>query len=372
MTDEERAAWVALALVPGIGPARLRSLLEICQTPLGALSAPFAFLCTIPGMSVAAATAVKATTLAAGQRVLEQVERAGGRTLVAADAEFPDRLRQIPDPPPLLFAQGRLAALAPPAVAIVGSRDHSGYGEEVARQMAWEAAAAGAVVVSGMARGLDAVAHGAALDAGGSTIGVLGNGLGVVYPAANRLLYERVIADGLLLTEFPPGERPNAGSFPRRNRIISGLARVTVVVEAGEGSGALITAGAALDQGREVMAVPGPVTSPQSVGPNRLIRDGAAPLLEPRDLLDHYPDATPPERARQYQFRQTGPVLTALPQSLGEGERAVAELLGADSIGLDDLIDRSGRSARELLSALCGLEIAGVVEQGPGRVFRRI
>ncbi|MBA3259198.1 MAG: DNA-protecting protein DprA, partial [Gemmatimonadales bacterium] len=363
MTDEERAAWVALALVPGVGPVRLQSLLRICQTPLGALAAPFAFLCTVPGMSAAAATAVKATTLTAGLRVLEQVERAGGRALLATDAEFPDRLRQIPDPPPVLFAQGYLGLLERAAVAIVGSRDHSGYGAEVARQMAWEAAAAGVVVVSGMARGLDAVAHGAALDAGGGTIGVLGNGLGVVYPAANRLLYERVIADGLLLTEFPPGERPNAGSFPRRNRIISGLARVTVVVEAGEGSGALITAGAALDQGREVMAVPGPITSPHSVGPNRLIRDGAAPLLEARDLLDHYPDVTPPAQARRYESR-VGPAVKELPESLGAGDRAVAELLGAEPVVLDDLVFRSGRSARELLAVLCGLEIAGVVEKG--------
>lgn len=372
MTDEERAAWVALALVPGIGPVRLQSLLDICQTPLGAFAAPFAFLCTVPGMSPAAATAVKVASPEEGRRVLEQVERAGGRALLAADAEFPDRLRQIPDAPPVLFVQGDGALLERPAVAIVGSRSHSGYGAEVTRQMAWEAAAAGVVVVSGMARGLDAVAHGAALDAGGATIGVLGNGLGVVYPAANRGLYERVIADGLLVTEFPPGERPNAGSFPRRNRIISGLARVTVVVEAGEGSGALITAGAALDQGREVLAVPGPVTSPQSVGPNRLIRDGAAPLLEIRDLLDHYPDVAPPEGARRYESPRAGPAVKDLPESLGEGDRAVAELLGEEPVVLDELISRSGRSARELLAALCGLEIAGVVEQGPGRVFRRL
>ena len=156
--------------------------------------------------------------------------------------------------------------------------------------LAGAVAQAGVVIVSGMARGLDAVAHTAALDAGGATIGVLGNGLGVIYPAANRALYERVASDGLLVTEFPPGERPNVGSFPRRNRLISGLSRVTVVVEAAVGSGALITAGAALDQGREVMAVPGNITSPLSAGSNRLIRDGAAPVLEPADLLQHFPE----------------------------------------------------------------------------------
>lgn len=370
--DEQRAAWVALALVPGIGPTRLHNLIEVCQTPVGALAAPFAFLCHVPDMSEAAAAAVKATSVDAGRRVLEQIERAGGHVLVPSDAEFPPSLPQIPDPPPVLFASGDLSLLRRPAAAVVGSRDHSAYGAEMAGWIGWEAAAAGVVVVSGMARGLDAVAHAAALDAGGGTIGVLGNGLGVIYPAANRLLYERVAAAGLLLTEFPPGERPHAGSFPRRNRIISGLGRVTVVVEAAEGSGALITAGTALDQGRDVMAVPGPVTSLLSVGPNRLIRDGAAPLLEMRDLLDRYPDAIPPAGARSYPSAVSGPILQELPQSLGAAERSVAELLGSEPVLLDDLIARSGRSAKELLAALCGLEIAGVVEQGPGRVFWRV
>jgi DNA processing protein len=201
---------------------------------------------------------------------------------------------------------------------------------------------------------------------------VLGNGLGVVYPAANRQLYERVGAGGLLLTEFPPGERPTAGSFPRRNRIISGLARVTVVVEAAEGSGALITAGTALDQGRDVMAVPGPITSPRSTGCNRLIRDGATPLLEMRDLLDRFPDAVPPLGARPLPQAPPAPPLCPLPAALGEVERTVAGLLGREPVVLEELIARSGRTPHELLAALCGLEISGVVEQGPGRTFRRV
>jgi len=370
--DRERAAWVALALVPGIGPARLHSLVNVCHTPSGALAAPFAFLCTVPGMSGPAAAAVKATSVEGGQRVLDEVERAGGRALLATDPEFPTILRHIPEPPPVLFVQGDLGLLERPSAAVVGSRDHTAYGEETCRRVAWEAAAAGVVVVSGMARGLDAVAHAAALDAGGATIGVLGNGLGVIYPAANRLLYQRVAEGGLLLTEFPPGERPHVGSFPRRNRIISGLARVTVVVEAAEGSGALSPAGGALEQGRDGMAVPGPVTSPQSVGPNRLIRDGAGPVLEARDLLDHFPDAVPPHQPRAYPPPPVGPPLRPLPAELGETERAVAGLLGRDPVLLDELIVRSGRAAHELLAALGGLEIFGVVEQGPGRRFWRV
>jgi DNA processing protein len=292
----------------------------------------------------------------------------GGRVLLTTDADFPELLRTIPDPPPVLFALGELRLLEPPAVAIVGSRDHTRYGAEVCRVLAVEAAAVGVVVVSGMARGLDAVAHGAALDAGGATIGVLGNGLGVVYPSANRELYDRVASGGLLLTEFPPGERPHVGSFPRRNRLISGLARVTVVVEAAAGSGALITAGTALDQGREVLAVPGPITSPMSVGCNRLIRDGATPFLEPADLLQHFPQChrivlSPP----------AGPPMdtSPLPESLTPEERELALLLGAQPLHLDDLVARSSRAAGDLLSLLCGLELAGVIEQRPGRLFRR-
>ena len=277
--DPDRLAYLALVQVPGLGPTRLHSLLQAFDSPRGAHSAPFEFLCAVPDISRACASAIQATPLSAGRRVVEETERLGGRILIPGDVEFPALLRTIPDPPPVLFAMGSLALLERPAVAIVGSRDHTAYGETVARTVAAAAARAGIVVVSGMARGLDAVAHAAALDAGphGATIGVLGNGLGVIYPAANRLLYERVAARGLLLTEFPPGERPHAGSFPQRNRLISGLAQATVVVEAAVGSGALITAGTALEQGREVLAVPGPITSAVSAGTNRLVRDGAAP-----------------------------------------------------------------------------------------------
>ena len=366
--SDERDAYLALTQVPGLGPARLQTLLAAFQTPLGAHSAPFAFLCAVPEMTTACATAIKQTPLATGRRLAETVERLGGRTLVPEDAEFPALLRCIPDPPPVLFTLGDVSLLERPALAVVGSRDHTAYGEAVARTVAAHAARAGLVVVSGMARGLDAVAHAAALDAGGTTLGVLGNGLGVIYPAANRRLYERVAERGLLLTEFPPGERPHAGSFPRRNRLISGLARVTMVVEAAAGSGALITAGTALDQGREVMAVPGPITSVVSTGCNRLVRDGATPYLEPADLFAHYPEAAfVPEPAET-----TADGLRRLPETLTSEERGVAELLGTESVHLERLVERAGRPVGTLLALLCGLELQGVVEQLAGRRFRRL
>lgn len=365
--DDERLAYLALTQVPGMGPARLDTLLTSLESPLGAYSAPFEFLCTLPGFSRSLASAVKSTPLEAGRRLAETAERMGVTILTPMDPDFPPALRLIPDPPPVLFLFGSAALLQMPAVAVVGSRDHSGYGAKVCRDIAREAAWAGVVVVSGMARGLDAEAHGSALDVGGGTVGVLGNGLGVIYPAANRALYDRVAAHGLLLSEFPPGERPNAGSFPRRNRLISGLTRVTVIVEAAVGSGALITAGTALEQAREVMAVPGPITSAVSAGTNRLIRDGAAPYLEPADLLQHFPDAKPLERAAAG-LDSAG---AALPGSLTDEERRVAQLLGVECAHIDDLAVRAERPVGAVLSVLCALEIAGVAEQLPGRLFRR-
>ena len=366
MAVDARAAYVALALTPGIGAVRLARLLQMFDTPDGALAAPFAFLCTIPGMSRAAATAVCSASIETGQRSLHQLEELGGICLFPDDPNFPPLLKEIPDPPTLLFALGNLDVLQRPAVAIVGSREHSDYGAEVARTIAQVATRADLVVVSGMARGLDAVAHRAALECEGGTIGVLGNGLGVVYPAANRLLYERVAEKGLLLTEFPPGERPQVGSFPRRNRLISGLGRVTVVVEAAAGSGTLITVEAALAQGREVMAVPGAITSPVSEGTNRLIRDGAAPYLEPDDLLRHFPECPATSATADEQ------TCLPLPDTLSDEEAAVAGLIGVEAVHLDLIAAQAERPIAAMLAVLSGLEIQGVVEQLPGWRFRRV
>jgi DNA processing protein len=219
-----------------------------------------------------------------------------------------------------------------------------------------------------MARGLDAVAHHAALEVGGGTIGVLGNGLGVVYPAANRKLYEAMAERGLLLTEFPPGERPHAGSFPQRNRLISGLARAAVVVEAAPGSGALITANFALEQGKEVLAVPGPITSPTSIGTNRLIRDGATPILDPVDLFHHFPELEAAGRWAAWPDPSTPTPSDRLPAD----DIALAEAVGFEPIHIDVLAERLRRPPGELLGALFTLELAGVVVQQAGGLFRRV
>jgi DNA processing protein len=343
----------------------MRGLLAACGSAAAALAAPRDELLRIPGVLTPVANAIASRSVSDGERALEAVAVLGGAALIPSDNGFPAVLRSIPDPPLLLFVLGRLALLARPAVAIVGSRDHTRYGAEICRQIASLVARSGGVVVSGMARGLDATAHQAALDANGPTIGVLGNGLGVIYPAANRELYEQVARDGLLVSEFPPGERPNAGSFPRRNRLVSGLARVTVVVEAAEGSGALITADTALQQGSDVVAVPGPITSPTSFGTNRLIRDGATPYLEPADLFQFLPELAPPPEPSP----DTGP---PLPAGLSEPERALAGSLGEAPLHADTLALRLCRPIHELLAQLSALEIAGVVRREGSGGYKRL
>lgn len=366
---DDLAGYIALALAPGIGPVRLRALLDVCKTPDGAFSAPFALLGTVPGFSRAAATSVRAARRTDGEEILRRTWALGGAVLTPFDPLFPAALHDIPDAPALLFVSGDQSLLERPAVAIVGSRAHSPYGSTVCRLITARAAEAGIVVVSGMARGLDAVAHEAALEVGGGSIGVLGNGLGIVYPSANRMLYDRMRSHGLLLTEFGPGERPNAGSFPRRNRLISGLARVTVVIEAAAGSGTMITVRSALDQGREVMAVPGAITSAVSVGTNRLIRDGATPLLEPDDLLAFFPEATVTRPGRP--ITDAGTARAPLPADLTPDERSIAELVSAEPLHLDDLAARCERPMAAVLATLSALEVRGVVQQEPGRIFRR-
>jgi DNA processing protein len=352
---EERIACLTLALTPGIGWTRLRNLIQKCITPSGALTAPLALLETVPDMTGSPAQAIHAAKMELGHRVMDDLMRVGGRLLLRGDPEFPESLHAVDAPPTHLFALGRLDLLQRPAVAIVGSRDHTRYGAEVCEALAGGASGAGIVVVSGMARGLDAVAHHAALLAGGGSIGVLGCGLGVVYPESNRRLYNLMSREGLLLTEAPPGERPKTGSFPRRNRIIAGLARATVVVEAAVGSGALITANAALDQGKDVLAVPGGVTSPTSVGTNRLLRDGAAPILDLEDLVSRYPEVTQVARAAD--------------PDVSTPAGAVIAMLKGGPRQADEIAATLRLPTGQVLALLGIMEIQGLVVQRPGLTY---
>jgi DNA processing protein len=294
-----------------------------------------------------------------------QLAELGARVLVSGDPEFPPQLEEIQDPPPILFVWGDVSLLTRPSVAIVGSRDHTSYGAEAARILAG-AIATRAVVVSGMARGIDAIAHHAALDAGGRSIGVLGNGFGVVYPQSNRALYDRMVKHGCLVTEHPPWEKPHRGSFPRRNRLISGLAQAVVVVEADRKSGALNTADEAAKQGRAVLAVPGPITSATSFGTNHLIQDGAKPALTAADVLEEIGFSTGLDELR---VALSTPAPRMPPVDLTGLQLTLWHRMTSQPQHVDALVGAVQTSPADVLGALTELELRGLVRQTPGMVF---
>lgn len=371
--SDELAAYLALAQIPGIGAARLRTLLDAFGSALGAQIAPAGAIAGLPGFGPAAAHAVRAAGRKSGDEILGALDRLGARVLLPSDPEFPPLLAEIGEPPAAVFVWGDVTILSRPAAAIVGSRDHTPYGATAANLLAGGVARA-AVVVSGMARGLDAIAHEAALEVGGTTVGVLGNGFGVVYPAANRALYERVSREGCLVTELPPGERPRVSTFPRRNRIIAGLAGVTVVVEAAVNSGALITADCALEQGRSVLAVPGPITSPTSAGCNKLIQQGAKPALCVADVLEELglSVSVAPGPALGGLTPGPRPVATPTPQrpdDLTPLQRTLWDSLATQPTHVDALVAGAKQEVAQVLTALTELELRGLVDQKPGMMF---
>jgi DNA processing protein len=363
--DAEVVATLALSLVPNVGPQRLRRIIATFGSAQAALAAPQSRLASLHGLSLAAASAIKSASRADGERVLAQLAALGARVMIAGDPAFPAALEEIPDPPALLYVWGDASLLTKPAVAFVGSRDHTMYGAEAARVLA-AAVAQRAVVVSGMARGIDALAHAAALDAGGGTIGVLGNGFGVIYPAANRELYDRMLAHGCLVTEHPPGERPHEGAFPRRNRLISGLARAVVVIEAAAKSGALVTANAGLEQGRTILAVPGPITSRTSVGCNTLIQQGAKPVLCAADILE---EIGLPGGLRELGAALSTPAPRVPPIDLTGLQLTLWNRLVAEPQHVDVLVAATQTRPADVLGALTELELRGLVRQSPGMVF---
>jgi DNA processing protein len=289
--------------------------------------------------------------------LIARAAHAGARLLVRGRSPYPDRLAELHAPPPALWVRGSLALLEAPCVAIVGTRHPTAYGERATRALAAALARAGAAVVSGMALGIDGVAHVAALDAGTGSIAVLGTGVDVAYPRAHTALHRRLANEGLVLSEESPGARPTPGSFPKRNRIIAALASVVIVVEADVDSGALITAGHALDIGRTVAAVPGPIDSPRSKGTNRLLRDGAMVIADAADALGLLGLQAPAERNLSGATR---------------AERAVWRALERGAADLDALVASTDLPLRDCLEALTALELAGAVECAPtGIVVRR-
>jgi DNA processing protein len=340
-------AWLALQRRFALRPQVVRSVLEQAPDPLAVLRA------LAPGGPQQACADPELDA------ALERLGRAGAVAVPFGSAAYPEALAVLADAAPLLWVRGAPRALAPPLVAVVGARVATAYGLRQARQLARDLAAAGVGVVSGLARGIDAAAHRGALEAGGSTVAVLGCGADRVYPAAHRRLADSIAACGAVVSELPPGAPPLPHHFPLRNRLISGLASAVVVVEARLRSGSLVTAAHAADQGREVLAVPGPVDAPTSDGPNRLLRDGAAPALDARDVL-HAIGIEPPEPSESSPARRA---------ELEAGALAIERALQREPSTRDELARRLGTTPQALARDLLTLELDGrIVEQRDGRL----
>jgi DNA processing protein len=351
--------WVGFSQAKFIGPTRINRLLERFGDLGAAWAAPDHQLRSVLDERALASVLAARRTLDLDAE-LDRYERLGVSVLTLADDGYPRLLRQIPAPPPVLYLRGALAAADEHAVAIVGTRRVTPYGREVTAAVAADLAAAGVTVVSGMARGIDGIAHQTALLGGGRTVAVLGCGPDVAYPPEHRALAERIVAQGAVLSEYPPGRQPDAQNFPARNRLISGLSLGVVVVEAPERSGALITADFAADQGREVFAVPGSVLSAASAGNNRLLRDGARLVRSGADVLedlelDGGPDADAVQRA--------------LP--LDESERRLLAVLTREPQHIDEVAALADVPISEASAYLTILELNGLVRNAGALHYAR-
>jgi len=358
--DPGLASWLPLPLTPGLGAAAIRGLLKQFGLPEIILAATRAQLERAAGP--AAAQLLNPEGIApAIERTLRWSEEPGHAVVTLADAAYPRLLLEIPDPPPLLYAVGRLDLLARPALAVVGSRNATAQGARDAEQFAKSFSAAGLTIISGLALGIDAAAHRGGLAAEGSTIAVLGTGVDVIYPRQNAELAGRIARAGLLLSEFQLGTQGAAQNFPRRNRLISGLSQGCLVVEAALASGSLITARAAAEQGREVFALPGSIHSPLSKGNHALIKQGAKLVESAEDVL-----------AELTAFRRTGFASTRAAAAAPEAPDALLQHMGFDPVDLDSLCVRAGLSAEQVSAKLLQLELAGRIATLPGGLYQRL
>lgn len=362
--EAEQRALIGLSLVPGVGPGRIRAILARFRSAARAMKASPRALAEVPGIGPQTAQAIAAFD---GDRVAEeqlrQADRVGAWLLPLWDGRFPRLLQQIYDPPAFLWVRGEFTPEDERAIAIVGTRRATEYGRGVAHDLAQALAERGLTIVSGLAYGIDGAAHrGALVPPGGRTLAVFGSGVDRIYPSRHTRLAEAIEGRGALLSEYPMGAAPDAPNFPRRNRIVSGLALGTLVVEAFEKGGALITARLALEQNREVFAIPSPVQSRAGAGANRLIQCGHAKLvLTADDVLDELGLAAP----------ETVPSASEPPPDLAPVEQKLLDALGSEPIHIDALCAATGLDASTALVYLLSLEFKGLVRQMAGKQFFR-
>jgi len=362
-----------LSQIPNIGSNRLRALVSHFGDSSEVFRAPVKEIATIAGFSRKLAVTVARFTGSAqhteakryAERQLSLLNAAEGRMLLFWDQHYPEPLKKIYDPPPFLFVCGEVTDDDKYAIAIVGTRSPSEYGSSMAERFSQEFARLGITVVSGLARGVDTVAHSTALRNGGRTLSVIGSGLDVMYPPENKPLFERISGRGAIISEYSMGAKPDAVNFPRRNRIISGLSLGTLVIETDLNGGAMITANTALDQNREVFALPGLITSKRSRGCHALIKDGRAKLVESvEDILAELAAKLRP--LLKQSLKEESP-----PVELSLFEKKIYDSLGEEALHIDLLAERSGATTADALVHLLGLEFKGLVKQLPGKLFVR-
>lgn len=356
----EDGYWIGLSLVPEVGPVTARRLLRHLGSPRNIFDAAAGDLLSVPGMNEAKASQIRSFSRWDDvEKSLRVIEQKGISVVGFHDARYPDALRELDDAPAVLYMRGDYLQDDRFGVAIVGSRRHTSYGETVTRRIAGRLAEAGLTVISGMARGIDTLAHRSALSSAGRTVAVLGAGPDVAYPTENRGLMDEIAASGCVLSEFLPGTGPNRENFPRRNRLISGLSLGVLVVEAAVNSGSLITAAYALEQNKDVFAVPGNITSRSSEGTNRLLRQGARIVLDADDVIEELAPAL-----RGYLRPETRAAA-----GLTSAEEEVCGLLSAEPRQIDGIAREAGMQVSRLLELLLSLELKGVVRQAEGKKF---
>ncbi len=343
---------VALFMVKGVGPSRYRLLINRFGSPQNVFDASLSELSELVTQRVA--KGIKGFDIGKAEGVLRRTEEIGAQIIALDSPEYPERLKPYSYSPPLLWVKGDLSCLNGLTIGIVGTRRPDSYGIRATKKITSALVDSGFTVVSGGAVGIDTVAHRTALEHNGKTVAVLGSGLDVPYPWHNRELFSKISESGALVSEFPPGTKPNAENFPKRNRIISALSDGLVVIEAGRTSGALLTARWALEQGKEIFSLPGPFDSEKSIGTNRLIKEGAKPITEIQDILEEFGLV---EEKKHEEI------------SLSGREKEVFDALGYEPIHIDKLTEKTGMEVTEVLGILLGLELKGLVTQIPGKYF---
>ena len=366
--------WLALSFVKDIGPITAKKLLSAFHTPKNIFDAPLKELKRVEGIKTSRAMSIHAfDSWDLVDQELEKTEQMGIRLVAFTDKSYPESLRQIDDSPVLVYMKGEIKDEDKYAIGIVGSRNMTPYGKSVAETFAFELASKGFTIISGMARGVDTTAHKGALKAKGRSIAVLGCGIDTAYPVENAALIEELGGSGAVISEFPLGTPPNRENFPKRNRLISGLSLGVLIVEAAAGSGSLITANYALEQGKEIFAVPGGITAMNSVGTNELIKRGAKLVQNVDDIIQELTPllkgllrSTPGAGAGR---KQPDMVTDLSRLEINNEEKAICNVLGSEPRHIDIISRETGIAAQKLSGILLGLELKGVVKQAEGKRF---